>query len=157
MRRKLTNGRSSFADRIGEMIEFTFDELKELAEQGYSIRHVKPCDASDAQVAAFWKEHRKKRERIRKQTERAKEAPMMTDQHLPQRTKAVKRALTRNWQPRTAIDQRLAPSFPRVRSDGARGVVVGREIKKLGALGVAEQKIEPGKRGLPTAFVRLSQ
>lgn len=136
-------------DRVGNAIEFTFEELRELARRGYSVRHVAPFDVDAWVLQAFWREHRRDRDRKRKRDDRAKEAQM---EKLPQRTELVRRALGKTWEAMSAIERRVAPQLGL--GKGTLHVAVTREIAKLVALGMAEAEVRPGTHGMPTRMVR---
>jgi hypothetical protein len=139
-------------DRIGNAIEFTFKELLQLAKRHIIITKVAPCDADRGRVQAFWERRGRRLGRIRKRRDRAnaKEAQM---EKLPQRTELVRRALGSGWQPKSAIERRVAPLLGLGKV--ATHTAVTREIHKLVALGLAEQTIKPGTNGFPTCMVRL--
>lgn len=146
-------------DRVGAAIEFEFAELKELARQGYSVRHVAPFDAPPWQVREFWDKHRRERERIRKQRERAARPPnkqeAQMDDTLKPRTKLVRDALTDQWQCARQIEGRVARQFKLDKA--SLNVAVGRELKLLVKRGVAERKLEPGPTGRTALFVRRAK
>lgn len=140
------------ADRIGNAIEFAFDELKELAEQRhYSVTQVAPYDAQRHEVQAYWEKRRRDADRDRKQRMRATRPPKK-EAHMKPRTKLVRNALTDEWIGAREIENRVAPLL---KLDKATlNVAVGRELKLLVKHGEAERKIEPGPNGRPTLFVR---
>ncbi len=150
VRRSLTA--APIADRIGEVLEFEFEELKTLAEQGYSVSQVASYDAQRWQEREYWDERRRKSEADRKRRNRAQEAQQM-DNHLPQRTKVVKSTLTGDWQPQTAIAERVAKPF-RLRGPSLLRAVA-RHVENLVKRRCAETKTEDGKHGMKTCFVRL--
>jgi hypothetical protein len=143
-------------DRVGAAIEFEFAELKELARRGYSVRHVAPFDAQPWQVREFWDKHRRERERIRKQRERATRPPTkqeaQMDDTLKPRTKLVRAALTDQWQCARQVEDRVARQLKLDKA--SLNVAVGRELKLLVKRGMAERKLETGSNGRPALFVR---
>jgi hypothetical protein len=58
--------RTPDADRLGELIEFSFGDLKAMKRDRYSVRYVAPFDAQPWEVREFWESERKA-DRDRKQ------------------------------------------------------------------------------------------
>ena len=89
--------RTPNADRLGELIEFEFEQLQALKRnKGISIRHIAPFDAQRFQVQEFWETEEQKADRERKQRarKRSKEAKMPA---LTRRAKLVHKAMSGAW------------------------------------------------------------
>jgi hypothetical protein len=150
--------RTPDADRLGELIEFEFDDLMAMKREGYSVRHVAPYDAQRGDVQEFWaaEEQEADRERKQRDRDRRKESTMPK---ISRRAKQVHKVLRDNrWISVSDImeavelrDQRkrkLAPAVLRV--------AVHRALDELVASGVAEEKTEAGTHHFPTRFARRS-
>jgi hypothetical protein len=144
------------ADRLGELIEFEFDDLKAMKRAGYSVRHVAPYDAQRWEVAAFWEaeEHEADRERKQRDRKRRKESTMPT---LTKRAKIVHKALSEvRWTSVPAIMKAVALRDQRNRLLAPHGLrsAVRRALDELVAIGLAEAKNELDERGVGTRFAR---
>jgi hypothetical protein len=150
--------RTPNADRLGELIEFSFDQLKALKRKGISIRFVAPFDAQSWQVDEFWEEERRRDDRERKQQARKgkRESTMPT---MSKRAAIIHKALSEtNWTSVPAIMKAVAPKLRGQRNrplaQHALRVAVGRALDELVACGLAEAKSEMGEHGVATRFAR---
>jgi hypothetical protein len=151
--------RAPTRDRLGDMIEFEFDELTRMSTNRYAVRHVAPFDAQPYQVQEFFRAKRlvaeaKRQSRRRKRPARKEE---QMEKRLSKRTRAVYEALNGDWTSAADIIRAVEPKFqPR-----KRGAVLRRAVHhvldELIKLGLAEDKIEHGQHGFPTRFVRRAQ
>jgi hypothetical protein len=142
------------ADRLGNLIEFSFEELKALKRKGIRIKFVAPFDAQRWQVDAFWKAERQEADRERKQRERnrRKESTMP----MSKRAKQVHKVLRDNhWTSVSDIMEAVELRDQRKRklAPHALRVAVHRALDELVAGGLAEKKTEI-EQGVATRFVR---
>ena len=159
------NRRIPNADRLGELIEFEFDELKAMKRCGYSVRHVAPCDAQAQKVRDFWKAKRRHADRKRKQRKREQEqsttTSTLTMPTLTKRAALVREAIDRSrWTSVPVIMKAVAPTLRGQRNrklaPHALRLAVRRGIDELVACGLAEAKTDIGEHGVATRFARLT-
>jgi hypothetical protein len=147
--------RAPHADRLGELIEFSFDQLRAMKRNhNISIKFVAPFDAQPWQIDEFWESQRRDDDRKRKQRERKRESNMPT---LTRRAKIVREALSAtHWISVSDImdavvlrDQRKRRLAP----DGLRSAVK-RALDELVACGLVESRIETGEHGVANRVAR---
>ena len=155
-RRKL--GPKRLAERLGEIIEFTFDVLVALKrDYGIPITHVETCDVQKVEEDAFWGAERQKADRDRKRKEwRIKLAGVPK---TSKRAKVVREAMNgRKWTSVPAIMVAVADKLRDQRNRRLKRhtleVAVHRALDELLAVGLVEGKNEPAKHGGTTRFAR---
>lgn len=144
-------------DRLGEIIDFSFDKLKRLKwRYGISIKHVRPFDAEKWKVKEFWSDERLEtdRDRKRKDRKRAKARKMAAEPATSERAALVRKAIGWRWTSVNAIMTAVEPMLPLARP--VLRVAVHRALNELLRCGLAEDKFEAGKRGIETRFARRS-
>ena len=144
-------------DRLGEMIDFSFDKLKTLKrDYGIAIKHIAPFDAHGSQVRAFWKAERQEKDRERKRKERRKK--LSADPATSERAALVRKAVGWRWTSVAAIMDAIAPILRDQRnrplSRPALKVAVHRALDELRAVGLVEDKIGVRKHGGTMRFAR---
>lgn len=154
-RRKL--GPKRLAERLGEIIEFTFDELVALKrEHGIPITHVETCDVQKREEDEFWAAERHKAERDRKRKERR--IKLAGVPKTSKRASLVREAVGWDWASvpviMAAVADKLRDQRNRRLKRHTLEVAVHRALDELLAVGLAEGKIEPAKHGGTTRFAR---
>jgi hypothetical protein len=144
------------ADRLGELIDFSFEQLKEMKRKGVSIKFVAPFDADSWKVDRFWEAERRQADRERKQQKRKRkrESTMPT---MSKRAAIIHKALSEtNWTSVSAIMDAVVLRGPRNRlmAPAAARRAVSRALDELVDCGLAEAKTEPGEHGMRTRFAR---
>lgn len=147
-------------DRVGNLIELAFDEIKRIKrEHGHSIRHIAPFNAQKWEVQEFWKEVEREADRERKGRERQRKREMATAPKVSPRARLVRDAvLVTQWTSVTEITAAVGPSLRdrqgrRLEERATRAAVV-RALDELVRAGRVETKIEPGEHGMPTRYAR---
>ena len=147
------------ADRLGELIEFEFDDLKAMKRDGYSVRHIAPFDADRGDVQEFWEDEERIADRERKQLSR-KQRKESTMPKLTKRTTIIHKAIGTNWISVPALMKAVAPKMRNERNrmlvPTALRSAVKRGIDELVAHGIADTKIDLDERGRATQFTRRS-
>ena len=147
------------AKRLGELLDFTFDELKALKRNGISIKFVAPFDAQRWQVDEFWESEERNADRERKLRSRKqrKENTMPT---LTKRATIIYKAVGTNWISVPAIMNVVASKMRNERNrmlvPAALRSAVKRGIDELVAQGLADTKIDFDEHGKATRFTRRS-
>jgi hypothetical protein len=149
--------RTPNAERLGELIEFTFERLQALKRKGISIRHVAPFDAQRFQVQQFWKDEERIADRERKllARKRSKEENMPT---LTKRAKQVHKAVATDWTSVSDIMDAVVLRDQRNRklATAVQRVAVHRALDELVASGLVEDRTEAGEHRMATRFARRS-
>lgn len=145
------------ADMLGNLIEFTFDDLKAMKRNGHSVRHIAPFDADRGDVQQFWIDEERIADRERKQRarKRRKENTMPTP---TKRAKIIHKAMSEvRWTSVSDIMDVVAPKLRdqrnRMLAPHALRVAVHRALDQLVASGLADKKTEIAQ-GVATRLAR---
>jgi hypothetical protein len=140
------------AQRLGELVELTDAERE--AGRLWSLH---PCDIEWSAVQQRAKERRRGRDRVRKHRKREW---MKMAKDLDVREEALFVAIGTKWMPVSELVAKVAGGRAWNAPDGwpitepSLRRIVGRSLDRLVASGLIESKTQPGRRGLPTRFIR---
>jgi hypothetical protein len=148
-------------DRLGNMIEFEFEELKRMRQiHRYAVRHVAPYDVQPYQVQEFFAglqkladaewQRRKRKRSVRKEDETVK------TKKLSPRADMVRNALNGEWMSTPEIMRAIAPRLRPRRDPGSLRRAVHRSLDELASLKLAEIKVELDQHNRATRFARRS-
>jgi hypothetical protein len=147
-------------DRIGNMIEFEFEELARMKSiDRYAVRHVAPFDAQRWEMQDFFKARQLEADAERKRRKRkrpARKEETVKTKKLSRRAAVVRKALNSEWTAMPEIMKAVAPRFRPRLSPASLRVIVHRRLDELVEHRIAEDKIELGERNRATRFARLT-
>jgi hypothetical protein len=141
------------ARRLGALVKLTDEER----ERG-RLWSLRPCDIAWSVVQERVRERRRRRDRERNR-KRREIAKMAKD--LDVREEALFVVITSRWMPVSELTAKMAGGRAWNAPDGvpitgpSLLVLVHRSLDRLVASGLIESKTRPGRKGLPTRFIRL--